>query len=87
MMIEDEYISHENSSLVRNSRPVSKSKDDSSVTDLIPTLFDMAKIMMRIECNLDKKDMDDESLEELSKIASAIMNMTLAIEYLRRKGY
>ena len=86
-MIEDEYISHENSSLVRNGRPASKSKDGSSVTDLIPTLFDMAKIMMRIECNLDKKNMDDESLEELSKIASAIMKMTLDIEYLRRKGY
>jgi hypothetical protein len=86
-MIGDEFIGHANSSLVRNSRLVLKSRDDSSVTDLIPTLFDMAKIMMKIQCNLDRTSADDKLLEEFSKMESAIMKLTLDIEYLRRKGH
>lgn len=86
-MIGDEFIGHANSSLVRNSRLVLKSRDDSSVTDLMPTLFDMAKIMVKIQCNLDRTSADDKLLEEFSKMESAIMKLTLDIEYLRRKGY
>jgi len=86
-MIGDEFIGHANSSLVRNSRLVLKSRDDSSVTDLMPTLFDMAKIMMKIQCNLDRTSADDKLLEEFSKMESAIMKLTLDIEYLRRKGH
>lgn len=86
-MIGDEFIGHANSSLVRNSRLVLKSRDDISVTDLIPTLFDMAKIMMKIQCNLDRTSADDKLLEEFSKMESAIMKLTLDIEYLRRKGH
>jgi len=86
-MIGDEFIGHANSSLVRNSRLVLKSRDDNSVTDLMPTLFDMAKIMMKIQCNLDRTSADDKLLEEFSKMESAIMKLTLDIEYLRRKGH
>jgi len=86
-MIGDEFIGHANSSLVRNSRLVLKSRDDSSVTDLMPTLFDMAKIMVKIQCNLDRTSADDKLLEEFSKMESAIMKLTLDIEYLRRKGH
>jgi len=86
-MIGDEFIGHTNSSLVRNSRLVLKSRDDNSVTDLMPTLFDMAKIMMKIQCNLDRTSADDKLLEEFSKMESAIMKLTLDIEYLRRKGH
>jgi hypothetical protein len=86
-MIGDEFIDHANPSLVRNSRLVLKSRDDGSVTDLIPTLFDMAKIIMKIQCNLDRTSADDKLLEEFSKMESAIMKLTLDIEYLRRKGH
>ena len=86
-MIGDEFIGHANSSLVRNSRLVLKSRDDNSVTDLMPTLFDMAKIMMKIQCNLDRTSADDKLLEEFSKMESAMMKLTLDIEYLRRKGH
>jgi len=86
-MIGDEFIGHANSSLVRNSRLVLKSRDDGSVTDLIPTLFDMAKIMMKIQCSLDRTSVDDKLLEEFSKMESAMMKLTLDIEYLRRKGH
>ena len=86
-MIGDEFIGHANSSLVRNSRLVLKSRDDNSVTDLMPTLFDMAKIMVKIQCNLDRTSADDKLLEEFSKMESAIMKLTLDIEYLRRKGH
>jgi hypothetical protein len=85
-MIGDEFVGRANSSLVRNSRLVLKSRSGSSVTDLIPTLYDMTKIMMKIQCSL-KTSTDDELLEEFSKIGSAIMKMTLDIEYLRRKGH
>lgn len=87
MMTGDEFIGRANSSLVRNSRLVLKSRDDNSVTDLIPTLYDMAKIMMKIQCNADRTSTDGKLLEELSKMESAIMKMTLDIEYLRRKGH
>ncbi|MGB6463422.1 MAG: hypothetical protein WBF38_04260 [Nitrosotalea sp.] len=86
-MTEDEFICRANSSLARNSDPALKSKAGSSVTDLIPTLYNMAKIVMKIQCSLDVTSMDDKLLEEFSKIASAIMKMTLDIEYLRRKGH
>lgn len=87
MIIEDEFIDHANSSLVRNSRLVLKSRDGISVTDLMPTLYDMAKIMMKMQCNLDRTSADDKLLEDLSKMESAIMKMTLDVEYLRRKGH
>ncbi|MFZ1077103.1 MAG: hypothetical protein WAN47_06710 [Nitrosotalea sp.] len=87
MIIGDEFVDRANSSLVRNSRLVLKSRDGVSVTDLMPTLYDMAKIMMKIQCNLDRTSADDKLLEDLSKIESAIMKMTLDIEYLRRKGH
>ncbi len=87
MIIEDEFIDHANSSLVRNSRLVLKSRDGISVTDLMPTLYDMAKIMMKMQCNLDSTSADDKLLEDLSKMESAIMKMTLDVEYLRRKGH
>lgn len=87
MMTGDEFIGRANSSLVRNSRLVLKSRDGNSVTDLIPTLYDMAKIMMKIQCNADRTSTDGKLLEELSKMESAIMKMTLDIEYLRRKGH
>lgn len=86
-MIGNESIGHANSSLVRNGRLVSKSRDDTSVTDLIPTLFDMAKTMMKIQCNLDRTSIDVKLLEEFSKMESAMMKLTLDIEYLRRKGH
>lgn len=86
-MIGDEFIGHANSSLVRNSRLVLKSGTDGSVVDLIPTLYDMAKIMMKIQCSLDKTSADEKLLEELSQMASAIMKMTVDIEHLRRKGH
>lgn len=86
-MIEDEFIGHANPSLVHNGRLVLKSRDDVSVTGLIPTLFDMAKIMMKIQCNLDRTSADDKLLEEFSKMESAMMKLTLGIEYLRRKGH
>lgn len=87
MIIEDEFIDHANSSLVRNSRLVLKSRDGISVTDLMPTLYDMAKIMMKMQCDLDRTSADDKLLEDLSKMESAIMKMTLDVEYLRRKGH
>lgn len=87
MMTGDEFIGRANSSLVRNSRLVLKPRDGNSVTDLIPTLYDMAKIMMKIQCNADRTSTDGKLLEELSKMESAIMKMTLDIEYLRRKGH
>ena len=86
-MIGDEFIGHANPSLTRNDRLVLKSRDDGSVTDLIPTLFDMAKIMMKIQCSLDRTSVDDKLLEEFSKMESAMMKLTLDIEYLRRKGH
>jgi hypothetical protein len=87
MIIRDEFVGNANVLLARNDRFVPKSRSGSSVTDLIPTLYDMAKIMMRIQSSLDKTCMNEELLEEFSKIASAIMKMTLDIEYLRRKGH
>lgn len=87
MMTGDEFIGRANSLLVRNSRLVLKSRDGNSVTDLMPTLYDMAKIMMKIQCSTDRTSIDDKLLEELSKMESAIMKMTLDIEYLRRKGH
>lgn len=86
-MIGDEFIGHANSSLVRNSRLVLKSRTDGSVVDLIPTLYDMAKIMMKIQCSLAKTSTDDKLLEEFSKIESAMMKMAVDIECLRRKGH
>ncbi|MDE1726392.1 MAG: hypothetical protein KGH89_03920 [Thaumarchaeota archaeon] len=86
MMVGDEFIDGVISSLKRNSNLILKSKTDSSVTDLIPTLYDMTKIMMKIQCNLEKIG-EPSMLEEFSKIESAIMKMTLDIEYLRRKGH
>lgn len=86
-MIGDEFTGHANSSLVRNSRLVLKLGTDGSVVDLIPTLYDMAKIMMKIQCSLDKTGADEKLLEEFSKMESAMMKMTVDIEYLRRKGH
>lgn len=86
MMVGDEFIDGVISSLKQNSNLILKSKTDSSVTDLIPTLYDMTKIMMKIQCNLEKIG-EPSMLEEFSKIESAIMKMTLDIEYLRRKGH
>ncbi|MGB9002710.1 MAG: hypothetical protein WCC52_02770 [Nitrosotalea sp.] len=87
MITGDEFIGRANSSLVRNSRLVLKSRDGSSVTDLMPILYDMAKIVMKIQCNTDRTSTNDRLLEEISKMESAIMKMTLDIEYLRRKGH
>lgn len=87
VMIGDEFIGHANSSLVRNSRLVLKSGADDSVIDLIPTLYDMTKIMMKIQCSLNKTSTDEKLLEEFSKMGSAIMKMTADVEYLRRKGH
>ncbi|MDE1867636.1 MAG: hypothetical protein KGI08_08020 [Thaumarchaeota archaeon] len=86
MMIGDEFIDDTISSLKRNNNLVLKSKIDISVTDLISTLYDMTKIMMKIQCNIEKTG-ESSMPEEFSKIWSAIMKMTLDIEYLRRKGY
>ncbi|MGH2612362.1 MAG: hypothetical protein ACRDFB_04870 [Rhabdochlamydiaceae bacterium] len=86
MMIEGEFIGRERS-LERNRRLVLKPKDDISVTDLIPTLYDMAKIMMRIQCGLDKTSTDEKLFEEFSKMESAIMKMALDVECMRRKSY
>ena len=46
----------------------------------------MAKTTMKIRCNLEKANMDDYLLEEFSRLESAIVKMTIDIEYLRRKG-
>lgn len=86
-MIGDEFIGHANSSLTRNSKLVLKSGTNGSVVDLIPILYDMTKIMMKIQCSLDKTNTDEKLLEEFSKMGSAIMKMTVDIEYLRRKGH
>ncbi|HKU33489.1 MAG TPA: hypothetical protein VJR22_06560 [Candidatus Nitrosotalea sp.] len=85
MLVGDEFADYGHS-LDRKSRQVAKTKDG-SVTDLIPTLFDMTKAMMKIRCNLDEADANDEMLEEFSKIESAIMKMTNQIEYLKRIGH
>jgi len=87
MMTGDEFIGRANYSLVRNSRLVLKSKYGSSITNLMPILYDMAKIVMKIQCNTDRISTDDKLLEDLSKMESAIMKMTLSIEYLKRKGH
>ncbi len=71
----------------RNSRLVVKSKEGSSVTDLIPTLYEMAKAIMAIKCDLDKANAGNKMLEDFSKLESAIMKMTVDIEYMRRKGH
>ncbi|MGI0086373.1 MAG: hypothetical protein ACREBI_00215 [Nitrosotalea sp.] len=86
MMIEDELIGRERS-IGQNSRLVLESKDASSVTDLIPTLYDMAKIMMRIRCGLGKTSADDKLVEEFSKMESAIVKMTFDVECLRRTSH
>ena len=87
VMIGDEFIGRANPSLVSNGRLVLKSRTNDSIVDLIPTLYDMAKIMMKIQCNLTKTSTDDKLLEEFSKIESAIMKMAADIEYLGRKGH
>lgn len=87
MLVGNEFVQPVDPSLGRNSRIVIKAKDGSSVTDLVPTLFEMVKIMMKIRCNVDKAEMDDKILEEFSKLESSIMKMTVDIEYLRRKGH
>ncbi|MDE1828914.1 MAG: hypothetical protein KGI25_01195 [Thaumarchaeota archaeon] len=71
----------------RNGRLVSKAKDDSSVTILVPTLFEMSKAIMKMRCDLEKTDVDEKILEEFSRLESALMKMTIDIEYLRRKGH
>ncbi|GEM_PF-3588777 len=86
MLLENEFALPVDCSMGRNSRLVVK-KSGSSVTDLVPTLFEMTKIMMKIRCNLGKTDTNDKILKEFSKMESAIIKMTIDIEYLRRKGH
>lgn len=85
MLPENGFEEHGNRLFGRNARHTVKTKDGISVTDLIPTLFDMAKTTMKIRCNLEKANMDDTLLEEFSRLESAIVKMTVDIEYLRRK--
>lgn len=85
MLVGDEFADYGHS-LYRKSRQVAKTKG-SSITDLIPTLFDMTKAMMKIRCNMDEANANDEMLEEFSKMESAIMKMTNQIEYLKRIGH
>ncbi|MGI0046991.1 MAG: hypothetical protein ACREBB_07370 [Nitrosotalea sp.] len=85
-MLDDEF-GHAKHVSGRNGRLVVRSKESRSVIDLIPTLYDMAKTTMKIRCNLDKTNAGDKMLEDFSKLESAIMKMTVDIEYLRRKGH
>lgn len=85
-MIEEEFIGRGRSQ-GQESRLVLKTKNASSVTDLIPNLYDMAKIMMRIRCGIDKTRADDRLLEEFSKMESAIMKMALDVESLRKTSH
>ncbi len=79
-------FSYDKNSFGRNSRLVVKTKDSPSATDLIPTLFEMAKSVMKIRCNLDKTNVDSKVLEEFSNLESDIMKIAVDIEYLNRKG-
>ncbi|HJT10699.1 MAG TPA: hypothetical protein VJ771_07940 [Candidatus Nitrosotalea sp.] len=85
MLVGDEFADSSRS-LDRQNELVAKTKDG-SVTDLIPTLFDMTKAVMKIKCNLDKKSADEKMLEDFSKLESAIIEMTGQVEYLKRMGH
>ncbi|MDE1766897.1 MAG: hypothetical protein KGI27_11610 [Thaumarchaeota archaeon] len=83
---ENEFAEYSRLSFGRNARHTVKTRDKSSVIDLIPTLFDMAKTTMNIRCDLDKANVDYKILEDLSRLESAIVKMTSDIEHMRRKG-
>lgn len=71
----------------RNSRIVPKARGGSSVTILVPTLFEMSMAVMRMRCSMEKAKASDKVFEEFSKLESAMMKMTVDIEFLRRKGF
>ena len=85
MLIGNEFVRRKEQTLVRDGRVGLKPKDGSSVTILVPTLFEMSKAIMKMRCNL-KADADEIILEEFSKLEYAMMKMTVDIEYLRGKG-
>lgn len=85
MLAGQEFVGDESRIHGRNGRVVVRQKGV-SVTILVPTLFEMAKSVMRMRCALEKAGSDSKTLEELSKVESALMKVTVDIEYLRRKG-
>ncbi len=85
MLVGDEFAGS-NNFIDRKNELATKIKDG-SVTDLIPTLFDMTKAVMKIRCNLDKTSADDKMLEDFSKLESTIIEITSQIEYLKRMGH
>lgn len=87
MLVGSEFVRGTEQVPRRNGRLVTRAKDGSSATILVPTLFDMSKALMRMRCNLQKEDSADKVLEDFARLESAMMKMTIDIEYLRRKGY
>lgn len=85
MLAESELAPVQDPSHVRNSRTRAK-KAGGSATDLVPTLFEMTKALMKIRCSLDREGLAAEVQDEIAALEAAIMKMTVDVNYLRRKG-
>lgn len=70
---------------VRNSRVTTKKKGAAAV-DLVPTLFEMTKILMKIRCSIDRSGIAGELEPEIGALEAAIMKMTVDVNQIRRKA-